>query len=87
MNKKVFGFNWFFRKSDGLLYGYTIKPAVVINNHPLALAPMLGNVPEVRATENDKSVLIAEEDNELSFIKINKLYHVTELIKENVDDQ
>lgn len=80
MNLEVFDFNWLFRKSDGLLYGYTLKPAVIRSAH--ALSPMFAEEPKVKCVKNDKAVLIEEKDNELGFINKNKLYHISDLIKE-----
>jgi len=80
MNKDVFEYNWLFRRNDGWLYGYTYKPALSSNQNMF--------FPEVVAqpVPGDKSVLIKEKDNELSFIKKNYLMHISELISKEVTE-
>lgn len=75
MNKAVFEYNWFFRRKDGWLYGYTYKPALSSNQN------MFFPEVEARPVPGDKGVLIKEKDNELSFISKNYLIHISELMK------
>lgn len=78
MNKDVFEHNWLFRRSSGLLYGYTYKPGLVSDGN--FIFPQI----EVRPVSGDKGVLIKEKDNELGFIPKNELIHIGELLQKGV---
>lgn len=66
--------NWFYRKSDGLLYFYKHKPSVVRENLPFN--PVIYKVTPIKG---DREQLLPEKNNSLNFIPKNTLIHRDDL--------
>lgn len=85
MNKKVFTFNWLYRNQEGWLFGLKFKPAVkTVDSRPNIFVPPNIVIKEIISVPGEKPKLIKETDKSLDFIKRNRLYHVTDLTKENI---
>jgi len=84
MNKKVFGFNWLFRSSNGLLVGLKFRPAIkIVSSKNVLFFEQTIVIEEIEPVPGEKIKLIKETDKSLDFIKKNKLYHISELTNSN----
>lgn len=91
MNKKIFSFNWLYRNEDGVLYGFKYRPGIKRYSFPptitsLEMRPLpkrsLSVINTLNPVPRDYPRIIKETDKSLDFIKRSKLYHVTDLCKE-----
>lgn len=92
MNKKIFSFNWLYRNDDGVLYGFKYRPGIKSFSFPPGIKRMdMESLPKrdirvintLNPVPRDYPRIIKETDKSLDFIKRSKLYHVTDLCKED----
>ena len=76
--------NWFYRKSNGLLYFYKHKPSVIKTSVPFSLLNAANY--DVIPIKGEKATLLPEKDNNLSYIPKNVLIHRDDLGKYKKED-
>lgn len=79
MKKDIFEHNWVFRTGEGWLYGFKFRPRVTVSSD------LLSKTYDVFATPGDKAILIRESGKDYNFIPRNKLLHISDLAKYEVD--